>query len=827
MTQPERETVMQVLREQAPRALHLGEICKRVGVKKRRREEVLDLLDELVDLGMAREMPGRRFRTSERAEPHRPAFGRGPASAGLPRSTTNVVHGRLTQHPRGFAFVATEEGGPDVFIPPDAVNGALHTDYVAVQAHPTHKGREGRVVEVRGRGLTQVSGTVQRRGRSAWLEPDDARIRGPLPIHGRVPREVKGDMAVLARFVRYPEYSDELPEVEIVQVLGRHGELEVEVQKTLVREGVVEVFSEATLSEVDPLPERVLPREIRGREDLRDTDLVTIDPADARDHDDAVWAQRTRDGNFRIIVAIADVSHYVQEGTTIDQEAFARGCTVYLPDRAIPMLPAKLSTDLASLVAGEDRLCMAVEIELTPTGSVKRHRFIEGVMRSRASLHYEGVARALGLTEEPDAQPEAEERADMLHDLLEAAKVLRRRRQQRGSLDFDLPEAKIVMDEEEGVPLDAVRSRKDPGIRQAYRMIEDLMVLANEVVAQSLHQRGVPTIYRVHGPPDEDKVELFAQLATSLGYAIDPEDAMDPKKLSQFLRKVDGSPYAPVLNYLLLRAMQQANYDTTNIGHFGLASKDYLHFTSPIRRYPDLVVHRVVRKVIHGETIDPARARPELRRAAAESSRLERRAMVVERDVVDLYRASLMQDRVGEEFDAAISHVVEYGFYSALDDPFVEVFTPLERLTEDFFELDTLGLRLVGKDTGAVYSHGDRIRLRIEEASLTRREIVGEPVQRLDEGDHVGPQGGTSQGSKRRRGDKPRGDGGGKRRRKSARGGGAERTSGRGRSRETQPGRRRESHAGDKSDKSQGQRSKQDRSGPQAGRRRRRNRPKE
>jgi ribonuclease R len=729
-----REVVMQALRQHAPRAVHVAEVCRDIGVPKRARDEVRDVLSELVDLGMAKELPGGKFRPADTTEQRKPGFGRGPAAPSLPRAAPDGVHGRLTMHPRGFGFVATEDSGPDVFIPPDSVGGAMQHDYVAVQAHSTHKGREGRIVEVIGRGLSAVTGTVEKRGRSYFLDPDDARLRSPMPVQGRIPKDARSArVAVLAGFSRYPRYADELPEVEILEVLGEHGTLDVEVAKIKIRDGIVEEFSEDVEQAVEELPSRVSRREMRGREDLRDLDFVTIDPADARDHDDAVFAERTRDGGYRIIVAIADVSHYVAEGTELDREAFTRGCSIYLPDRAIPMLPAKLSTHLASLVDNEDRLCMAVEIRLGTSGRVQSHRFIEGVLRSRASLTYEGVAAALGLTEDLPAQPEAEARQDQLSTLLDASKVVRRRRTQRGSLDFDLPEAKVVLDDEDQ-PTDVVRSRKDPGIRRSYQIIEDMMILANEVVAADLEGRAMPTIYRVHGQPDEEKIEVFAKMAGALGYNITPDDAMEPKKLAKFLRKIEGTPHASVLNYLLLRAMQQATYDVTNIGHFGLGSKEYLHFTSPIRRYPDLVVHRVVRRVIHDEPLDPVQARPELRRAAAESSRLERRAMGVERDVVDLYRTALMEGRVGDEIDATIGHVTEWGFFSALDEPFVEVLTPVDQLAEDYFELDELGLRLVGRDTKEIFAVGDRVRMRIEDVRLERREVIATPVERLADG---------------------------------------------------------------------------------------------
>jgi ribonuclease R len=615
-----------------------------------------------------------------------------------------------------------------VFIPPDALGAAMHGDYVEVRTRSTRKGREGQVVQVLGRGLRTVTGTVRVSGRQVSLEPDDSRLRGPLPVRGRAPKEATPDQVALAEIVRYPDHADDAPTVRIVRVLGPHGSTQVEVAKTLVREAVVEPFSDETLAAAEALPDHVTAAEKAAREDLRHLDLVTIDPEDARDHDDAVFGERLGDGSWRVVVAIADVAHYVQSGSPLDREAFARGCSIYLPDRVIPMLPPKLSTDLASLVPGKDRLCLAVEITLGPSGAVRGARFIEGLMRSGGHITYPGVARALGWTRDPEPQPEAEARRPMLQGLADLTKVLRRRRLKRGALDLDLPEAKIVMDPEGTEPVDVRQTRKDPGIRRAYQLVEELMLLANEVVAHRLTTDGIPTLYRVHGAPDPDKIDVFAQVATSLGHPIDPEAATHPRELATFMRGIADSPHVSVLSYLLLRAMQQATYDPHNIGHFGLGASDYLHFTSPIRRYPDLVVHRIVRKVVRGKTLDPLAVRPELRRAGAEASRLERRAMTVERDVVDLFRTVLMKDRVGDELEGAISGVAEHGFYARLDDPFVECLAPVERLEDDHFELDPLGIRLVGRRTQRTYGLGDRLKLRILDVNIARRDVLAVPA---------------------------------------------------------------------------------------------------
>ena len=286
-----------------------------------------------------------------------------------------------------------------------------------------------------------------------------------------------------------------------------------------------------------------------------------------------------------------------------------------------------------------------------------------------------------------------------------------------------------MLDEDGVEPLNVKQSRKEEGIREAYRIVEEMMLLANEIVAAEMTRLEVPSIYRIHGTPDDKKIENFAKLAVALGYNVSAESAKDPKQLSKFLGEIDGTEHAPVLRYLLLRAMQQASYDpAADVGHFGLAAKDYLHFTSPIRRYPDLVVHRILKKVLRGEPIDAATLAPKLRRISADVSRLERRAMSVERDVIDLYRAVLLKDRVGEEFDGIISGVDRYGFYVRFDEPFAEAKVPLEMLGDDYYELGELGIRLIGARTGTMYSLGDPLRIRLEEVNVARREVIGFPV---------------------------------------------------------------------------------------------------
>jgi ribonuclease R len=673
---------------------------------------------------------------------------------------------------RGFGFVITDEAGPDVFVPAYRIGGALHGDRVRVTVSEGPKGLEGEVIEVIERGLRHLGGQLHVGPKGAWIEPNDERVPGQVRVEGALPPGARTGQGVLAKIVGYPDGAGQPLRAQVLETFEPQDFARFELRHILLREGVAEAFPDDVRQEATRLPRAVTRDDAHAREDLRALDLVTIDPVDARDHDDAVWAERRPSGGWRVVVAIADVSHYVREGSALDREALARGCTIYLPSHAIPMLPGELSSHLASLVPDQDRLALAVEVDVTSDGVVERHRFVEAVMRSKARISYEGAARALGLSDAGAPQAAAEERRDLLRTLLDVADALRERRRERGSLWFDLPEAKVKLDPTSGAPVSIERSRANVGVARAYNLVEELMLLANEVVARELTRRRVPTIYRVHGPPDADRVEAFAAVARTAGFALSDQHALHPKELSLFLARIEGTPHAAPIGYLLLRAMQQATYSTENVGHFGLAADDYVHFTSPIRRYPDLAVHRIVRRVARGEHVAGEALTASLAQQAAQSSLTERRAMTIEREVVDLYGALLMRERIGETFDGAtITGVAEHGVYASLHSPFVTVLCPVAALPYDRYELGKDGVRLVGAYSGRAYALGDKLRVRIDDVSLARRKVIAVPITEGMAGrDAVHPEGGAgrapgatgrraSAGRERARGERRRGSG--------------------------------------------------------------------
>ncbi len=703
---PSRGDIVRCLLD-AGRGLHAREVASRCRVSEGSYPGLLELLDQLSFDGSIRRLPGTRFKA-------------------LPLEDREAAtwEGLLAVNPRGFGFVSAV-GQEDVYIAPDGIGGGMHGDRVRVSVvSRSSRGLEGRIDRIVERRNPRVAGVLRRRGRSAWLEPDDARVRGPLVITARAKEGRDGDAAV-AVITNFPEFAGENPEGELVAVLGQPGDPNTEVAKILLREQIEEDHPEVALQEAEAIAARVTRLSDAGRVDLRDVPLPTIDPEDARDHDDAVWVER-REGGFRAWIAIADVSEYVNPGSALDEEAVARGCSIYLPDRAIPMLPAALSADLCSLLPEHDRLCLCVIADFDKQGKVKQFDIVEGIMRSAAMLTYAGVARALGFDPEAKRSPQADAMKRDLKVVDELARKLRRQRLGRGALDLDLPEARVVLDARSGAPIEVTQAKSSEGMKRAYQMVEELMLVANELVARFLSKHRAPAIYRVHGTPDPTKLERLATVAEQLGSRVEVDALLEPKGVSRFLATIEEHPRRQVLNMLLLRSLKQAQYDIVNIGHFGLASDAYLHFTSPIRRYPDLDVHRIVKGILRGGKPDTSTAAVEaLRTAATTASARERAAANVEREVVDLYRAIYMKDRVGEIFEGVVTGVAGAGIFVNLGEPYVDVMVRLDALGPDHYEVSDDELSVVGVRSGDAVELGDRIEVEIEDVAILRRTVYG------------------------------------------------------------------------------------------------------
>ena len=742
---------------EAKKPVHARELAVALGVSASQVPKLIGFLDELAEQKRIKRLGGQRYSAELREVQQSESW-----------------EGVLSVNQRGFGFV-NAVGHDDAYIAPEAIGPALHGDKVKITiVNRTSRGIEGRVDFVVTRRNPRVAGVLRRRGRSAWLEPDDTRLRGPIVLSNAMKLGQDGDAAV-AEITKFPEFQDENPEGELITVLGAPGDPNVEVQKILIREQVTELHPEGAIREAEAMAARLLPLNLDGRVDLRSIPLPTIDPEDARDHDDAVWVEKQSDG-FRAWIAIADVSEYVQPGSELDKEALRRGCTIYLPDRAIPMLPAALAADLCSLLAEKDRLCLCVIADLDRDGRVKEFQIVEGVMRSAAMLTYGGVARALGFTELPAKSPPAEAYKKELRVMEELTKKLRKARMTRGSLDLDLPEAKLTLDPVTKAPIDVTRRTSDPGIKRAYNMIEELMLLANELVARWLGAKKSAAIYRIHGKPDAKKLARLGQVAEKLGVEFDADEMTEPLGVSKFLQRISTHARKPVLEMLLLRSLKQAAYDVKNVGHFGLASTEYLHFTSPIRRYPDVQVHRAVKNLLRGgKPITSEPAIEALAQSATAASVRERAAMDVEREVVDLYRCLLMRDHIGETCEGVVTALVGSGAYVTLDAPFVDVLVKHESMGPDQYELSDDELSVVGIRSGDTISLGDRLAVVIEDVAILRRQVLAKRVVPDSVREAMADEGGHPPSEQRRfpapERDAGRGGKGGKRAVPRARGG--------------------------------------------------------
>jgi ribonuclease R len=695
-------TLLAVFSHGTSRPLHVAEIAQSLGFPLSERHRLSEALEVLAERGLLSQLPGARFRRK--------------------RDDGVRLEGRLSQNPRGFAFVSASDGGTDVYVPGNSIAGAMHGDLVVVLAHEGPRGRDGVVLEVLTRRSPRIPCTLRAKGSSRWGEPDDARIRGPIVVEGDGGGR-DGD-AVIVDITRFPAHPDESPLGTVTEVLGVVGAIDVEVRKVLIREAVEDGFPEEALVYARSFPAEIPADEVARRTDLRTLPLLTIDPDDARDHDDAVHVLQHDDGTWTATIAIADVSYFVREGSALDEAALARCTSIYLPDRAIPMLPYELSSDLASLREGVDRLVMVCEVHLGHGGAVQSSRLFEGVMRSRAKLTYTNVARMMKWSEGPAPQGLPADTVACVEAASELSAILRTRRMKRGALDFDLPEGRVRFGDDGVTPVAIYQSRQDPGVRRAYGVVEEMMLLANEVVAQTLVEADLPAIYRVHGAPDDEHLARFTTVARAYGHLLEDDEARTPKKLSAFLRKLSGRPEARVLHMILLRAMQQARYSAQNAGHFGLASEAYLHFTSPIRRYPDIVVHRAVKALIHkSPTARDEKAVARNARAAAESSRLERRAMDVEREALDLYRCVIAKRHLGEVHESVVTGVSAAGPYCEIESPFLTGLLRHDEVGPEGWELDELGVRISLGRSGFGYSLGDAVTVEISEVSIPRRTV--------------------------------------------------------------------------------------------------------
>ncbi|MGH2569634.1 MAG: ribonuclease R [bacterium] len=665
--------------------LSFHELADRCAIPAKRRQRFRRFLRTLVRDGRLAAAKGRGYRLG----------------AERPVDREWAVEGVVRRHRDGFGFLIRDDED-DLFLPARELGEVFDGDRVRAVPVPGRFGRTaGRVVEVTERKRTSVTGTFRRLGVREIVDPDP---------------EVYGEAIELLPGAVTPR-DGEIVEVEIrdfprgrrpavgriVEIVGVPGQLGTILETVIRRHGIARRFPDDVLEEAEALPEAPLDEHLAGREDLAGLPTFTIDPEDARDHDDAVSIEPLAAGGLRLRVSIADVAHWVTAGSPLDREALERGTSAYFPDRVIPMLPERLSSGLASLRPGVTRLTLTAEMDFDREGRRRSSRIYESAIRSWGRWTYAEVARAL----DGEQVPGVTEHREQVILMAELMRRLRRVREQRGSLDFDLPEPDVVLDAT-GNPEDVVRSERN----DAHRIIEEFMIAANEAVADWFVERRRPTIFRVHATPDLEKMHAFVEFARSFGHEPDFGRLASSKALAEFLESVKGLPAERAIHHILLRTMMRAQYAEENVGHYGLASERYLHFTSPIRRYPDLVVHRLAKAMLHNRPspIDGAG----LVRIAEQSSARETAAARCEFDVLDVLRAWFLRDRVGEEFDGIVSGVIEEGFFVELLDVYVEGMVRVQDLDDDWYRFLPGPRILVGRRLKRRFAIGDPVRVAVQ-----------------------------------------------------------------------------------------------------------------
>lgn len=619
-----------------------------------------------------------------------------------------MATGTFIGHARGFGFVTPDAGGEDIFIPASETMGAMQKDRVLYKMlHKAEKGKkaDGVIVRILERGQQRIVGTFEAGSKGyGFVVADDKKIAKDIFISRE---NTKGAVTGHKVVVEITDYGEDRrnPEGKVIEILGHINDPGVDILSVIRRYELAVEFPEEVYAEIEHLGTEVAEADKKGREDLRDLLTITIDGADAKDLDDAVSLKRLGNGNFELGVHIADVSHYVRENTALDKEAYARGTSVYLVDRVIPMLPHKLSNGICSLNPHVDRLALSCLMEVNGRGEVVSHRILESIINSDYRMTYTAVREILE-DGTPALLEQYAEILPMLEDMEELRQILGEKRRKRGSVNFDLPESKIILDEN-GKPIDIKPYEKSI----ATNMIEEFMLVCNETIAENSFWQEMPFMYRSHQEPDEDKLEKMEQFLRGFGYYLRKKDGeIHPRELQKVLQKAEETDEERIITRMVLRSMMQARYTTENGGHFGLAAKYYCHFTSPIRRYPDLEIHRMIKKMLHGELDEKASAyyRRKMPDWAKHCSKQERVAEDAERDTDALKKVEFMEDKVGQIYEGIISGVTNWGIYVELPNT-IEGMVALSQMDDDYYEFDEKKMLVFGKRTKKSYRLGDKV----------------------------------------------------------------------------------------------------------------------
>lgn len=690
-------SLLHFMQDKAYRPMSFKELTLLFAIPKKEKKQFKRLLRDLMEEGHVIKIRGERY--------------------GIP-DKMNLIIGELACHPKGFGFVIPEDGGDDIFINPGNMKGAMHRDKVAARIEGRARGdgkREGRIIRIVERANKTVVGRFEKGKGFGIVVPSDEKILQEIIIPAREILNAKPGEIVEAEITRWPA-ERMAPLGKIVAVLGDYEDPDVEIEVIVKKYGLPHRFPHPVAAEANEISQEVAEQYIAGRVDLRKRMTVTIDGEAAKDFDDAVSIEKTHKG-YKLWVSIADVAHYVKEGSRLDNEAYKRGTSVYFPDRCIHMLPEALSNGICSLNPHVDRLTLTAEMDFDNYGNILHSKFYESVIKSAERLTYTKVKDIM------NGHDEFRKRyAHVTTDLKimeELCLKLRQKRAELGSIDFDLPEPQLIIDIE-GKVEDIVKSERNI----AHQIIEEFMLAANQAVATYVSKKELPFLYRIHEEPDEESMYEFKEFIGNFGYHI-KEKKLSPKVLQHVLSEAEGKPEEKLINHILLRSMKQARYSEKNAGHFGLAFEYYTHFTSPIRRYPDLIIHRILKSVINHsyKPKDKEQWERTLPEIAGHTSNRERNAMEAEREIVDLKKCQFMKDKVGEVYDGIISGATAFGFFVELEKYFVEGLVHVANLKDDYYTFMEKDHSLVGERTKKRYRIGDKAKVRIANVNIERRQI--------------------------------------------------------------------------------------------------------
>ncbi|MDO5388552.1 MAG: ribonuclease R [Clostridia bacterium] len=697
-----KKTVFEFIRDKEYRPMRVKDIAAFMMVPHNEIQLLFDIIDELESEGKIIETKKGKIVTAE---------------------SLHQYAGEFKGNGRGFGFVNIEGMENEVFIPANATNGAMHKDRVICRIlNNTGRRAEGEIVKVLSHGMKHIVGTYEKVRDYGFVIPDDKKICDDIYIpKGKNLGAVDGHK-VLVKITKPPEGKDN-PEGTVTEILGHINDPGVDILSIIMQYDLPVEFPEDVYNEIEGINETIENEDKTGREDLRDVIMVTIDGEDAKDLDDAVSVKRLENGNYELGVYIADVSYYVKEKSPLDKEAYKRGTSVYLVDRVIPMLPHKLSNGICSLNAGEDRFTLCCVMEIDSKGDIVSHDIKKAIINVNRRMSYTVVYDLLTNESSPYYE-EYKDLVPMFKEMENLRNILFNKRQKRGSVDFESEEVKIILDEE-GKPIDIVKRERNV----ATSIIEEFMLAANETVAEHFYWLETPFVYRTHEVPDEEKYEKLQLLVAPFGYLL-KGSSKHPKSYQQLLKQTKGKPEEALIHRMTLRSMKQAKYTAENGKHFGLAAEYYCHFTSPIRRYPDLQIHRIISEYIEGR-LDENRIRHYkkiLTEVSAQCSVNERRAEDAERDTDKYKIVQYMQDKVGMEFDGIISGVTSWGIYVELPNT-VEGMVSVKELDDDYYEFDEEHMRYIGENTNKTYTIGDNVKVVLVRASTETRTIDFEFVE--------------------------------------------------------------------------------------------------